>query len=52
VACAHGNRFFLPWRRAYLYYFEEIWLEYYFEEIWLELSGDDTFALPYCRGSH
>ena len=36
--CPHGNWFFLPWHRAYLYYFEEICRE---------LAGDDTFALPY-----
>ena len=36
--CAHGNWFFLPWHRAYLYCFEEICRE---------LAGDDTFALPY-----
>lgn len=36
--CPHGNWYFLPWHRAYLYYFEEICRE---------LSGDDGFALPY-----
>ncbi len=42
--CEHGfsttplNRFFWPWHRMYLYWFERIIRE---------LSGDHTFALPY-----
>lgn len=36
--CPHGNWFFLPWHRAYLFYFERICRE---------LTGDDSFALPY-----
>src|SRR5439155_17787428 len=36
--CQHGNWFFLPWHRAYLYYFEEIVRE---------LSRNEDFALPY-----
>lgn len=36
--CQHGNWWFLPWHRVYLYYFEEIIRQ---------LSGDDDFALPY-----
>lgn len=36
--CPHGNWLFLPWHRAYLWYFEEICRE---------LTGDDGFALPY-----
>ena len=36
--CPHGNWLFLPWHRAYLYYFEEICRE---------LSGMAEFALPY-----
>lgn len=36
--CPHGNWFFLPWHRAYLYYFEEICRE---------LTGNENFALPY-----
>jgi len=36
--CPHGNWFFLPWHRAYLYYFEEICRQ---------ASGDADFALPY-----
>lgn len=36
--CSHGNWFFLPWHRAYLYCFEEIIRE---------LSGMEDFALPY-----
>ena len=36
--CPHGNWFFLPWHRAYLYYFELICRE---------ASGDSTFTLPY-----
>jgi len=36
--CPHGNWLFLPWHRAYLYYFEEICRE---------LVHDDSFALPY-----
>lgn len=36
--CPHGNWFFLPWHRAYLFYFEAICRE---------LSGDKNFALPY-----
>jgi tyrosinase len=36
--CPHGNWLFLPWHRAYLYYFEEICRE---------LSGMNEFALPY-----
>jgi tyrosinase len=37
-SCAHKNWFFLPWHRAYLYYFEAICRE---------ITGDATFALPY-----
>lgn len=36
--CPHGNWLFLPWHRAYTWYFEEICRE---------LSGNDAFALPY-----
>lgn len=36
--CPHGNWFFLPWHRAYLFYFERICRK---------LSGLDSFALPY-----
>lgn len=36
--CPHGNWYFLPWHRAYLYYFETIVRE---------LSGYADFALPY-----
>jgi tyrosinase len=36
--CRHHNWLFLPWHRAYLFYFEQICRE---------LSGDDDFALPY-----
>jgi len=36
--CPHGNWFFLPWHRAYLYYFECIVRE---------LSGMKDWALPY-----
>ncbi len=36
--CRHHNWLFLPWHRAYLYYFEQICRE---------MSGDDDFALPY-----
>jgi tyrosinase len=37
-SCPHGNWYFLPWHRAYLYYFESIVRE---------LSGYEDFALPY-----
>jgi len=37
-SCPHGNWYFLPWHRAYLYYFEVIVRE---------LSGYEDFALPY-----
>lgn len=36
--CRHGDWLFLPWHRAYLFYFEEICRE---------LTGNDRFALPY-----
>lgn len=36
--CPHGNWYFLPWHRAYLYYFERICRKY---------SGNASFALPY-----
>lgn len=36
--CPHGAWFFLPWHRAYLYYFEETIRQ---------VTGDDDFALPY-----
>jgi tyrosinase len=36
--CMHGNWWFLPWHRGYLYFFERIVRK---------LSGDDTFRLPY-----
>src|SRR5207244_3970381 len=34
----HGNWWFLPWHRGYLYYFERIVRK---------MSGSDTFRLPY-----
>jgi tyrosinase len=37
--CPHGNWFFLPWHRAYLYYFEELCRQ--------AIGPDSTFALPY-----
>jgi tyrosinase len=36
--CPHGNWFFLPWHRAYLYAFERICQQ---------MSGDANFRLPY-----
>jgi tyrosinase len=36
--CIHGNWWFLPWHRGYLYFFEKIVRK---------MSGDDTFRLPY-----
>ena len=36
--CPHENWLFLPWHRAYLWYFEEICRE---------LTNDDSFALPF-----
>jgi hypothetical protein len=36
--CQHGNWFFFPWHRAYLYYMEELVRKY---------SGNQSFALPY-----
>ncbi len=36
--CMHGNWWFLPWHRGYLYYFEKIVRK---------MSGDDGFRLPY-----
>lgn len=36
--CPHGNWFFLPWHRAYLFYFERICRE---------VTGEQDFALPY-----
>jgi len=36
--CTHGNWWFLPWHRAYLYYFESICRK---------LTGNNDFALPY-----
>lgn len=36
--CPHGNWFFLPWHRAYLFYLEKICRT---------LSGYEQFALPY-----
>jgi hypothetical protein len=36
--CPHGNWWFLPWHRAYLYYFERILRH---------LSGDPKLTLPY-----
>jgi tyrosinase len=36
--CQHGNWWFFPWHRMYLYYFERIIRKY---------SGSTTFALPY-----
>jgi Common central domain of tyrosinase/Protein of unknown function (DUF_B2219) len=37
-SCQHGNWWFLPWHRAYLYYFEQILRE---------ASGDPNLSLPY-----
>jgi hypothetical protein len=36
--CMHGNWWFLPWHRGYLYFFEKIVRK---------LSGCDSFRLPY-----
>jgi tyrosinase len=36
--CEHGNWLFLPWHRAYLFYFEDICRA---------LTGNEDFALPY-----
>ena len=36
--CPHGNWYFLPWHRAFIYFFEKICRQ---------ASGDPTFALPY-----
>jgi len=36
--CAHSNWWFMPWHRAYLYYFERILRE---------AAEDDSLALPY-----
>ncbi|NJM90998.1 MAG: tyrosinase family protein [Myxococcales bacterium] len=36
--CPHNNWLFLPWHRAYLFFFERICRK---------LSGMETFALPY-----
>jgi tyrosinase len=36
--CTHGNWWFLPWHRAYLFYFEAICRK---------LTGNNDFALPY-----
>jgi len=36
--CPHGNWFFFPWHRVYLFYFEEICRE---------LTGEPSFGLPY-----
>lgn len=36
--CVHGNWWFLPWHRAYLFYFEAICRK---------LTGNNDFALPY-----
>ncbi|QVL30804.1 tyrosinase family protein [Telmatocola sphagniphila] len=36
--CMHGNWWFLPWHRGYLYYFERIIQK---------MSGDPSFYLPY-----
>lgn len=36
--CMHGNWWFLPWHRGYLYFFEKIVRK---------MSGSDSFRLPY-----
>lgn len=38
IDCPHQNYWFLPWHRAYVWYFESLIQKY---------SGDATFALPY-----
>lgn len=38
IDCPHRNWWFLPWHRAYVWYFESIIQKY---------SGDPNFALPY-----
>lgn len=38
--CEHGTRWFCPWHRGYLYFFERIVRQ---------LSGDSSFALPYWK---
>lgn len=44
--CPHGNWFFFPWHRAYLFHFEKIIQN---------LTGEETFGLPYwnwCYDGH
>ena len=40
--CQHGSWFFLPWHRAYLFYFEHI-----LRQIIQKLGGPSDWALPY-----
>lgn len=42
LKCQHGTWFFLPWHRAYLFYFEQICRE---------LTGEKGFGLPYWNWS-
>lgn len=38
TSCQHGNWYFPPWHRSFIYYFEQL-IQYF--------SGDSNFALPY-----
>ena len=38
TSCQHGNWYFPPWHRSFVYYFEQL-IQFF--------SGDNSFALPY-----
>ncbi|WP_028647838.1 tyrosinase family protein [Nocardiopsis sp. CNT312] len=48
--CAHGDRYFLPWHRWYLHYFERIVRRVIVEE--LGRSDQADWALPYWNYAH
>lgn len=48
--CPHGNRYFLPWHRWYLYYFERIVRRIIVEE--LGQRDQHSWALPYWNYGH
>ncbi|SHM94150.1 tyrosinase family protein [Streptomyces yunnanensis] len=48
--CPHGSPLFLPWHRAYVWYFERIVRKVINEE--LKISGQQNWALPYWNYAH
>ncbi|MGE0173223.1 MAG: tyrosinase family protein [Oligoflexales bacterium] len=48
-ACPHGNHFFLPWHRVYLYYFENT-VDYFAKQLRAHLRGESVENLIFAKG--